>query len=222
MGNLVIKEPPEFQDKIHKIEEEEYLTAELENGIKGALLNNDVYLKRKLEEIIENIESGGVGVTFPLEVPNSKEIKFIGVEDADNGNKLVSHILHKNRNDLVLKAIDEEDNEKKLINVTEDDYGEKIEIDANLYVNYIDTTGVALKDNNGNMITLVAIETENGSGFLISKDGHVYEDLLEIDGDGISHFSHSIAVKSGNLNINNSNVQIVNFKNYRNFLSLSL
>ncbi len=215
MGNLVIKEPPEFQDKIHKIEEEEYLTAELENGIKGALLNNDVYLKRKLEEIIENIESGGVGVTFPLEVPNSKEIKFIGVEDADNGNKLVSHILHKNRNDLVLKAIDEEDNEKKLINVTEDDYGEKIEIDANLYVNYIDTTGVALKDNNGNMITLVAIETENGSGFLISKDGHVYEDLLEIDGDGISHFSHSIAVKSGNLNINNSNVQIVNFKNYK-------
>lgn len=165
---------------------------------------------------LENIEtSGGGEVTFPLEVPNSKEIKFIGVEDVDNGNKLVSHILYKNKNDLVLKAIDEENSEKKLINVTEDDYGEKIEIDANLYVNYIDTTGVALKDNNGNMITLVAIETENGSGFLISKDGHVYEDLLEIDGDGISHFSHSIAVKSGNLNINNSNAQIVNFKNYK-------
>ena len=52
MGNLAIKEPPEFQQKIHQVEEEEYLTAELENEIKGALLNNDVYLKEKLEEMV--------------------------------------------------------------------------------------------------------------------------------------------------------------------------
>lgn len=59
MGNLAIKEPPEFQEEIHQVEEEEYLTAEIENGIKGALLNNDVYLKRKIEEILENIEING-------------------------------------------------------------------------------------------------------------------------------------------------------------------
>ena len=109
MGNLVIKEPPEFQDKIHKIEEEEYLTAELENGIKGALLNNDVYLKWKLEEIIENIESGGVGVTFPLDVPNSKEIKFIGIQVPNNhfASEILDHILYKDKNALVLKTVDE-------------------------------------------------------------------------------------------------------------------
>ncbi len=56
MGNLAIKEPPEFQEKIHQVEEEEYLTAELENGIKGALLNNDVYLKKKLEETKKETE----------------------------------------------------------------------------------------------------------------------------------------------------------------------
>lgn len=59
MGNLEIKEPPEFQNNIHKIEEEEYLTAELENGIKGALLNNDVYLKQKLEEIQTQVNEVG-------------------------------------------------------------------------------------------------------------------------------------------------------------------
>ena len=63
MGNLAIKEPPEFQQEIHQVEEEEYLTAELENGIKGALLNNDVYLKKKVEETEKHVKDGKVHVT---------------------------------------------------------------------------------------------------------------------------------------------------------------
>ncbi len=214
MGNLAIKEPPEFQQEIHQVEEEEYLTAELENGIKGALLNNDVYLKQKLEEILENIENGGGGTTFPLEVPNSKEIKFIGVEDADNGNKLVSHILYKNKNDLVLKAIDEENNEKNLINITEDAYGKKVEMNAILHTKQIESKAIALKDNNGGEITLVAIETDNGSGFLLSKDGSVYEDLLKIDGDGYITFSHCVSILEGDLNLDAENSQNLNFINF--------
>ncbi len=63
MRNLAIKEPPEFQQEIYQVEEEEYLTAELENGIKGALLNNDVYLKKKVEETEKHVKDGKVHVT---------------------------------------------------------------------------------------------------------------------------------------------------------------
>ena len=221
MGNLVIKEPPEFQDKIHKIEEEEYLTAELENGIKGALLNNDVYLKWKLEEIIENIESGGVGVTFPLDVPNSKEIKFIGIQVPNNhfASEILDHILYKYKNALVLKTVDEKNKEKELIRVYEDDFGNSVICFEPYWIDMASTSlkvsNMSLVDTNEDEITVRAVATDNGSGLEICKDGSVYETLLEIDGDGISHFSHSIAVKSGNLNINNSNAQIVNFKNYK-------
>ena len=205
MGNLVIKEPPEFQDKIHKIEEEEYLTAELENGIKGALLNNDVYLKRKLEEIIENIESGGVGVTFPLEVPNSKEIKFIGIQVPNNhfASEILDHILYKDKNALVLKTVDEKNKEKELIRVYEDDFGNSIICFDPYWIDMTSTSlkvsSIALIDTNGDEITVNAVATDNGRGRDICKDGSVYETLLEIDGDGISHFSHSVKIKSGNL-----------------------
>ena len=63
MRNLAIKEPLEFQQEIYQVEEEEYLTAELENGIKGALLNNDVYLKKKVEETEKHVKDGKVHVT---------------------------------------------------------------------------------------------------------------------------------------------------------------
>lgn len=63
MGNLAIKEPPEFTSEIYQVEEEEYITAEIENGIKGALLNNDVYLKKKVEETEKHVKDGKVHVT---------------------------------------------------------------------------------------------------------------------------------------------------------------
>ncbi len=50
MANLEVKNPPEFIDEIYKTEREDLLTAELENSIKGDLLNNDVFLKQKLQE----------------------------------------------------------------------------------------------------------------------------------------------------------------------------
>ena len=50
MANLEVKNPPEFTDKIYKTEREDLLTAELENSIKGSLLNNDVFLKQALLE----------------------------------------------------------------------------------------------------------------------------------------------------------------------------
>ena len=51
MANLEIKEPLEFTSEIHRTEETDHITARLENEIKGQLLNNDVYLKKKLEEM---------------------------------------------------------------------------------------------------------------------------------------------------------------------------
>lgn len=50
MAYLAINDPPVFSEKIYQIEEEDWLTAELENEIKGALLNNDVFLKALMEE----------------------------------------------------------------------------------------------------------------------------------------------------------------------------
>lgn len=50
MAYLAINNPPVFTEKIYQIEEEDWLTAELENEIKGALLNNDVFLKALMEE----------------------------------------------------------------------------------------------------------------------------------------------------------------------------
>ena len=169
---------------------------------------------------LENIEtSGGGEVTFPLDVPNSKEIKFIGVEDVDNGNKLVSHILYKNKNDLVLKLIDEKQHsEKELINITENDYGtDEVEINGNLSTYYVRTEGIDLGYiGSEKAITLTPGEAGNRATlFLQRKNENGYETLLEIDENGISHFFHSIDIKSGNLNLNNSNAQIVNFKNYK-------
>lgn len=153
---------------------------------------------------LENIEtSGGGEVTFPLDVPNSKEIKFIGVEDVDNGNKLVSHILYKNKNDLVLKLIDEKQHsEKELINITENDYGtDEVEINGNLSTYYVRTEGIDLGYiGSEKAITLTPGEAGNRATlFLQRKNENGYETLLEIDENGISHFFHSIDIKSGNL-----------------------
>ncbi len=67
MANLIIKDPPVFQSTIHKTEREDYITADLENEIKGALLNNDIYLKNLAERIQEksneHIGSGVLHVT---------------------------------------------------------------------------------------------------------------------------------------------------------------
>ncbi len=54
MKNLEILNPPQFSEEIYKVEEEEFITAEIENGIKRKLLNNDIFLKKMIEEIKPN------------------------------------------------------------------------------------------------------------------------------------------------------------------------
>ena len=51
MENLEPFNPPNFTDRIPKVGEEDYITAELENRIKETLLTNDAYLKQKLEQL---------------------------------------------------------------------------------------------------------------------------------------------------------------------------
>lgn len=67
MADLMIMNPPVFTEKVHKTEREEFITAELENEIKGALLNNEVFLKVLAETIQktvkEHIENGIIHVT---------------------------------------------------------------------------------------------------------------------------------------------------------------
>lgn len=57
MSNLTIKDPPVFTEQIYKVKKEDYVTAELENEIKGALLNNDIFLKKFMEEISEKLSN---------------------------------------------------------------------------------------------------------------------------------------------------------------------
>lgn len=67
MANLIIKDPPAFTEEICAVTEADKITAELENRIKAALLNNDVFLKKILEKLnetaTEHIEDGGIHVT---------------------------------------------------------------------------------------------------------------------------------------------------------------
>ncbi len=56
MANLTIKDPPAFTSEIHKTEKEELITADLENEIKSALLNNEVFLKVLTETIQETVK----------------------------------------------------------------------------------------------------------------------------------------------------------------------
>lgn len=67
MANLVIKNPPEFTEEICAVTEADKITAELENRIKAALINNDVFLKEALGVLLEavnrHIESDTIHVT---------------------------------------------------------------------------------------------------------------------------------------------------------------
>ena len=67
MANLIVKDPPTFTSEIHKTEKKEFITADLENEIKSALLNNDVFLKTLAEAIQEksntHIENNSIHVT---------------------------------------------------------------------------------------------------------------------------------------------------------------
>ncbi len=64
---LIVKDPPVFLERIYKIERGDLITADLENEIKGALLNNDIYLKNLAEGIQkksnEHIGNAGLHVT---------------------------------------------------------------------------------------------------------------------------------------------------------------
>ena len=67
MANLIVKDPPEFTEEICAVTEADKITAELENQIKAALLNNDVFLKVALEILLKtvngHIEAGEIHVT---------------------------------------------------------------------------------------------------------------------------------------------------------------
>ncbi len=51
MSHLIVKDPPVFTEEIYKIERVDLITADLENEIKGKLLNNEIYVKKLAEEI---------------------------------------------------------------------------------------------------------------------------------------------------------------------------
>ena len=51
MANLPIKSPAEFTTEVYQVKQSDLITDNIENQIKGQLLNNDVYLKKKLEEM---------------------------------------------------------------------------------------------------------------------------------------------------------------------------
>ena len=52
MANLPIKSPAEFTTEVYQVKQSDLITDNIENQIKGQLLNNDVYLKEKLEEMV--------------------------------------------------------------------------------------------------------------------------------------------------------------------------
>ena len=52
MVNLPIKSPAEFTTEVYQVKQSDLITDNIENQIKGQLLNNDVYLKEKLEEMV--------------------------------------------------------------------------------------------------------------------------------------------------------------------------
>lgn len=51
MANLPIKSPAEFTTEVYQVKQSDLITDNIENQIKGQLLNNDIYLKQKLEEM---------------------------------------------------------------------------------------------------------------------------------------------------------------------------
>ena len=52
MANLPIKSPAEFTAEVYQVKQADLITNNIENQIKGQLLNNDIYLKQKVEEMI--------------------------------------------------------------------------------------------------------------------------------------------------------------------------
>ena len=54
MANLPIKSPAEFTSEVYQVKQSDLITDNIENQIKGQLLNNDIYLKQKLEEMVLN------------------------------------------------------------------------------------------------------------------------------------------------------------------------
>lgn len=63
MANLQIKNPPEFTTEVQKVGAEDFITAELENEIKGKLLNNTVFLKAIADEVVKHMETSEIHVT---------------------------------------------------------------------------------------------------------------------------------------------------------------
>ena len=55
MGNLSVQKEPKFTKEIPAVTKEDMITAELENQIKGALLNNDVFLKQAIEKLVKEV-----------------------------------------------------------------------------------------------------------------------------------------------------------------------
>ena len=55
MGNLPVQKEPKFTKEIPAVTKEDMITAELENQIKGALLNNDVFLKQAIEKLVKEV-----------------------------------------------------------------------------------------------------------------------------------------------------------------------
>lgn len=100
MANLEVKNSPEFTDEIYKTEREDLLTAELENEIKGKLLNNDVFLKEKLQEETSRAQRAEENLTNSLQ----EETNRAQAAEETNKNNLAAHVGDKANPHKVTKA----------------------------------------------------------------------------------------------------------------------
>lgn len=84
MAYLDLNEPPVFTENIHKTEEDDLITADLENDIKGKLLNNDRYLNNRIDGLTEHY-TVTISVNWDGEKPPyTQEIAVPGIRVTDN------------------------------------------------------------------------------------------------------------------------------------------
>ena len=64
MGNFLVKEPPEFSQELKTLEPTDRAHADVFNALFGQLINNDAFLKKRIELLAENLK---VGTTKEIE-----------------------------------------------------------------------------------------------------------------------------------------------------------
>ena len=78
MANLPIKSPAEFTSEVYQVKQSDLITDNIENQIKGQLLNNDIYLKQKLEEMVLNSNQHTIDTGIHVSEEEKKKWDKIG------------------------------------------------------------------------------------------------------------------------------------------------